>query len=40
MSKGINVCYNSLINLVLEISFNKSKKSAIEKQVFQGEGEI
>ena len=35
-----NVCDNSLIHSVFEITFNKPMKSAIEKHVFSGGGEI
>ena len=31
-----NVCYNSLIHSVFEITFNKPMKSTIEKHVFSG----
>ena len=35
-----NVYDNSLIDSVYEITFNKPMKSAIEKHVFSGGGEI
>ena len=35
-----NVCDNSLICSVFEKTFNKSMKSAIEKHVISGGGEI
>ena len=35
-----NICDNSLIDSVSEITFNKPMKSAIEKHVISGGGEI